>query len=917
MSKTELSKSYEPKDIEEKWARIWTESGVNTPELDSKKPSFSMVIPPPNITGALHIGHALNVTLQDVLARYKRMKGFNVLWLPGIDHAGIATQNVIEKQIAEEGLDRHKVGRDEFVKRVWRWKEESGGIIINQFKRLGASCDWTRLRFTMDEGLSRAVREVFVRLYSEGLIYRGDYIINWCPRCHTALSDLEVQTEEKEGSLWYIEYPLVNPMPKIKSLTVATTRPETMLGDAAVAVNPADGRYKGVIGKTLRLPLTDRQIPVIADDSVSLEFGTGAVKITPAHDFNDFEMGSRHNLPAIKIMDVNARMNEETGEFAGMDRFAARKKIVAELEAAGFLNKIEKHKLMLGSCYRCSTVVEPTLSKQWFVKTAPLAAPAIKAVEDGVIRFVPKGWENTYFDWMRNIRDWCISRQIWWGHRIPAWHCADCGGITVSTKDPPKCEKCACANIERDPDVLDTWFSSALWPFSTLGWPDETEELKIFYPTSALSTSFDIIFFWVARMIMMGLKFMDAPPFKDVYIHALVRDAQGQKMSKSKGNVIDPLLMFEQYGTDAFRFTLAILAAQGRDIKLSDERIAGNRNFCNKIWNLTRFILMNVEGMSGGSVDESGLNTADKWILTRRSICVLEVSEAVESYGFDEAARSLYRFVWHELCDWYVELVKLDLRGDNGPERKTAAQGVIVAVFKDTLKLLHPFMPFITDELYTYLPGLQKTVTLMATEFPKADEMYFYETTEMEKNVIQPVYRNVLRSKHDKEAADMELVMDVIRSVRNIRTEMNVALGAAVELVCIAPDAAVRDTLKRNEGYIKLLAKAASLIVREPGGSPLPKSAAFGRASEGGRGVEVYVPLEGCIDLDVETSRLSKELDKARLESDSVEKRLSSEAFSAKAPPDVVEKERERLIGLREKIAKLTASIERLKGMKG
>ncbi len=889
MSETELSKSYEPKEIEEKWARIWTESGVNTPEPDSKKPPFSMVIPPPNITGALHIGHALNVTLQDALARYKRMKGFNVLWLPGIDHAGIATQNVVERQIAEEGLDRHKVGRDEFVERVWRWKEKSGGVIIAQFKRLGASCDWTRLRFTMDEGLSKAVREVFVRLYDEGLIYRGDYIINWCPRCHTALSDLEVQSEEKEGSLWHIEYPLVEPTPEIKSMIVATTRPETMLGDAAVAVNPDDGRYKNVIGRMLKLPLTDREIPVIADASVAAEFGTGAVKITPAHDFNDFDVASRHNLPHIRVMDVNARMNENAGAFAGMDRFGARKKIVAALEGQGLLAKIDKHKLMLGGCYRCSTVVEPTLSKQWFVKTAPLAGPAIKAVEDGAIRFVPKGWENTYFDWMRNIRDWCISRQIWWGHRIPAWHCAGCGAVTVSISDPVKCGKCSSPEITQDPDVLDTWFSSALWPFSTLGWPEKTVELKTYYPTSALSTSFDIIFFWVARMIMMGMKFMDAPPFKDVYIHALVRDAQGQKMSKSKGNVIDPLLMFEQYGTDAFRFTLAILAAQGRDIKLSDERIAGNRNFCNKIWNLTRFILMNVDGNSGGSVDGLNLNTADKWILTRLSVCAKETSDAIEDYRFDEAARSLYRFVWHELCDWYVELVKLDLRGENGLERKTVAQRVMVAVFKDTLKLLHPFMPFITDELYTYLPGAQKAVTLMTLPYPAVNGF-------------------------PSEAVDMELAMDVIRAVRNIRTEMNVALGAMVECVCIAPDPAVRENLKANEGYIKLLAKAGSLIVREPGVQPPPKSAAFGRASEGGRGVEVYVPLEGCIDLDVETSRLSKELAKAGAELESVEKRLSSEAFSAKAPPEVVEKERERLVGLREKIAKLAASIERLKG---
>ncbi|MDP2689571.1 MAG: valine--tRNA ligase, partial [Deltaproteobacteria bacterium] len=506
------------------------------------------------------------------------MKGFNVLWLPGIDHAGIATQNVVERQLAAEGIDRHALGRDAFIERVWKWKERYGDTIINQLKRLGASCDWTRLRFTMDEGLSRAVREVFTTLYSEGLIYRGDYIINWCPRCHTALSDLEVEFSETEGKLWYMDYPLVEPAGDLKALTVATTRPETMLGDTAVAVNPADERYKGVIGKKIRLPLTGREIPVIGDDSVSMEFGTGAVKITPAHDFNDFDISKRHDLPSLKVMDINARMNENAGRFAGLDRFEARKKVLEGLEELGLLNKIEDYKLMLGGCYRCSTVVEPTLSKQWFVKVGPLAGPAIKAVEDGSTRFVPKGWENLYFDWMRNIRDWCISRQIWWGHRIPAWHCG-CGHLTVSTADPTECGRCGSREITQDPDVLDTWFSSALWPFSTLGWPDKTEDLERFYPTAVLSTSFDIIFFWVARMMMMGLKFMGRVPFRDVYIHALIRDAQGQKMSKSKGNVIDPLVMMGEYGTDAFRFTLAVLAAQGRDIKLAEDRIAGYRNF--------------------------------------------------------------------------------------------------------------------------------------------------------------------------------------------------------------------------------------------------------------------------------------------------------------------------------------------------
>ncbi|MBI5493349.1 MAG: valine--tRNA ligase [Deltaproteobacteria bacterium] len=894
MDEKTLSKTYEPKEVEERWSRHWIESKAGTPEPGSNKPAFSMVIPPPNITGALHLGHALNSTLQDILARYKRMKGYNVLWLPGIDHAGIATQNVVERQLAEEGLTRHKIGRDEFVKRVWQWKEASGGTIISQLKRLGASCDWTRLRFTMDEGLSRAVREVFTRLYKEGLIYRGDYIINWCPRCHTALSDLEVNFEETDGSLWYMEYPLKEPVEGMKGLTVATTRPETMLGDTAVAVNPNDERYKGLIGKMLILPLTGREIPVIGDDSVSAEFGTGAVKITPAHDFNDFEVSKRHNLPALNVMDENGRMNENAGRFAGLDRFEARKRIVEELQAAGLMPKIDKYKLMLGSCYRCSTVVEPRLSKQWFVKVGPLAAPAIKAVEAGEIRFVPKGWENTYFDWMRNIRDWCISRQIWWGHRIPAWHCKDCGHITVSTVDPDVCERCGKKNIAQDNDVLDTWFSSALWPFSTLGWPDDTKELKVFYPTSVLSTSFDIIFFWVARMIMMGLKFMDSPPFREVYIHALIRDAQGQKMSKSKGNVIDPLVMMEKYGTDALRFTLAVLAAQGRDIKLAEDRISGYRNFCNKIWNLARFTLMNIgdgPDQATAPLDESTLNMADKWILSRRSVCIKEVSEAIDGYKFDEAARALYRFVWHELCDWYVELIKQDLKGERGPERKETSAKVLVEVFKDALKMLHPFMPFITEELYGYLPGAGEA--LHKEQYPVEGGLY------------------------NKEAAEMEEVMDVIRAIRNIRTEMNIAQDAKTDCVCFAADHDLRETIARNAEYIKQLAKVKGLDVKEAGERPRNAVSAIAGGAEGRPRVEVYVPLAGLIDFEAEMKKLRKELEKTLVEYDSVEKKLSNEAFVARAPKDVVEKDRARLAGLLEKKAKIETGLERIRDLKG
>ncbi|HBG46270.1 MAG TPA: valine--tRNA ligase [Deltaproteobacteria bacterium] len=888
MSEKTLEKTYEPGSVEARWASFWIDQSLATPDLASGKPGFSMVIPPPNITGALHLGHALNSTLQDILARFKRMRGYNVLWLPGIDHAGIATQNVVEKQLAAEGLDRHQLGREAFIERVWKWKNESGGTIVNQLKRIGASCDWTRLRFTMDEGLSRAVREVFTRLYKEGLIYQGDYIINWCPRCHTALSDLEVEFSETDGSLWYMEYPLVEPVGGLKSLTVATTRPETMLGDTAVAVNPEDDRYKGLIGKKIRLPFVDREIPVIGDDSVSIEFGTGAVKITPAHDFNDFEVGRRHNLPSIKVMDESARMNENAGPFKGIDRYEARKRIVAGLEEKGLLQKIDRHKLMLGGCYRCSTVVEPTLSRQWFVKVGPLAEPAIKAVEEGNIRFVPKNWENLYFDWMRNIRDWCISRQIWWGHRIPAWHCKDCGAVTVDTVDPTACSGCGSRDIEQDPDVLDTWFSSALWPFSTLGWPDKTEELKAFYPTAVLSTSFDIIFFWVARMIMMGLKFAGGEPFKDVYIHALIRDAKGQKMSKSKGNVIDPLVMMEKYGTDALRFTLAVLAAQGRDIKLAEERISGYRNFCNKIWNVARFTLMNLEGHVEG-LDEAGFNIADRWLWHRRNVCIREVSEAIEGYRFDEAARALYRFVWHELCDWYVELVKLDLRGENGPERKLIAQQVLAAVLMDTMKLLHPFMPFITEEIAEKLPGAPKS--LMSSEFPKEGTAY------------------------PEDAARMEEVMDVIRAVRNIRTDMNVAPSATTDCTCYSLDAGVREILSAGADYIRLLARVKELVIAESGERP---SDAVSALAGGGdqKKVEVFVPLGGLVDFEVEEKRLVKELEKTVAEKTGVAKKLSNKEFTDKAPAEVVEKDRARLDALEEKTDKLKAGLERIRSIR-
>jgi len=893
MGARQLDKVYNPEVVEERWSNYWLEKGLFRADVDSRKPPFSMVIPPPNITGSLHMGHALNNTIQDIVARYKRMRGFNVLWLPGTDHAGIATQHVVEKQLLQEGLDRHKLGRERFIERVWRWKEESGGAIINQLKRLGCSCDWTRLRFTMDEGLSRAVREVFVRLYREGLIYRGDYIINWCPRCLTALSDLEVEHEEMEGNLYYIEYPLKKVQGsrfKVqKTITVATTRPETMLGDTAVAVNPDDKRYKAFIGKVLILPLMGREIPIIADSTVDMEFGTGAVKVTPAHDFADFEMALRHRLEAVKIMDMEGRMNENAGPYKGLDRFTCRQRVIEDLRGLGLLRKVERYRLYLGHCYRCRTVVEPTLSRQWFVRVKTMAEPAIKAAVDGRTRFVPKGWENTYFDWMRNIRDWCISRQIWWGHRIPAWYCEQCDYVTVSVDEPDVCGGCGHPSIQQETDVLDTWFSSALWPFSTLGWPEETREMKIFYPTSVLVTGFDIIFFWVARMMMMGIKFMGDVPFKDVYIHALVRDALGQKMSKSRGNVIDPLMMMDRYGTDAFRFTLAAMAAQGRDIRLAEERIEGYRNFCNKIWNLARFTLMNLgcEMWDVGCGENlpptphlpspTSYTLADKWLITRLNKTIEEVTKGIEEYRFNDSAGAIYQFIWHELCDWYVEIIKSDLKGEKGEERKRITQALLLKVLKDALKLLHPFMPFITEEIWSYLPGGDEFI--MLSSFPEAGEVY-------------------------PDAQEFARIMDVIRAIRNVRTEMHIPPGSDIDVIATSEDPYARGLLAKGEGYIKALAKASVRV--SPG--ERPKDAVSVVVGD----IEVFVPLKGVIDLDEEEGRLKREMEKVDKELSALEIRLSNEDFLKKAPQEIVAKERDRHDALLKKKAILEEGLKRI-----
>ena len=882
-----LDKRYDPKEIEKRWYDFWIEREYFKSESGSEKPSYCVVIPPPNVTGSLHIGHALNFTLQDIMVRWKRMSGFNTLWLPGTDHAGIATQNVVEKKLQGEGLDRHSLGREKFVEKVWEWKKLYGGTIINQLKSLGASCDWSRERFTLDEGLSRAVKEVFVRLYEDGLIYRGDYIINWCPRCHTALSDLEVEHEDKKGKLWYIKYNLAREKGHV---IVATTRPETYLGDTAVAVNPEDERYKDVIGKMVKLPVLNREVPIIADEFVDYSFGTGAVKVTPAHDPNDFEMARRHNLPFIKLMTGEGKMTEEAGPYSGQDRFECRKNVLSDLEDLGHLEKIEDHDLAIGHCYRCKTVVEPYLSKQWFVKIKPLAEEAVRAVKDGRVSIVPPAWENSYFDWMDNIRDWCISRQIWWGHRIPVWYCKSCEEIIVSRETPTKC-KCGSDNLKQDEDVLDTWFSSALWPFSTLGWPDETDDLKTFYPTNVLVTGFDILFFWVARMIMMGLKFMKQQPFDHVYIHALIRDVEGQKMSKSKGNVIDPLKMTDAYGTDAFRFTLAAYAAQGRDVKFDEKRVEGYRHFLNKIWNVARFISMNIkegedvvpvkELCRGGS--QTALTLADRWILSRLSAVCSEVNISLEDYRFNDSASTLYQFIWHELCDWYVELIKPELYGDNAESKKTAIS-ILVHVFEVALALVHPFMPFISEEIWQQLPTGKEVDSLCIRKFPTAEDGI-----------------------EDRDAEEkMSVVMEAVTGIRSIRGELNIS--PSVELRALIKTLDSTDVvLSANINYLKKLARAKEIEI----GNDLepPKNAATAIKSA----MEIFVPLKGLIDIDVEINRLNKELAKTEKELMFVKKKLANEDFRCKAPKTVVEENKAKYDEYKDKLQVIQESIDKLR----
>jgi len=881
MENNVLAKTYNPKEVEERWYKYWEENDLFKANAKSDKSPFSIVIPPPNVTGSLHMGHALNNTLQDILCRYKRMKGYNVLWQPGTDHAGIATQNVVEKDLALKKTDRHQIGREQFIELVWEWRKKYGGIIINQLKRLGGSCDWSRERFTMDEGLSKAVREVFVSLYEENLIYRGDYIINWCPRCHTALADLEVEHEDTDSFLYYIRYPFEN---QKGSLTIATTRPETLLGDTAVAVNPEDERYGNLSGLNVLLPVLNKPIPVILDKYVDKEFGTGALKITPAHDLNDFEIGNAHGLERIKVIDESGKMNELSGPYQGMDRFECREKILDDLKNSGLLEKIEPYRNAIGHCYRCKTMIEPLLSKQWFVKTAPLAEKAIAAVKDGKTKIIPENWERVYFEWMNNIKDWCISRQIWWGHRIPAWFCQECGEVIVAKEEPKICTRCKSTNIQQETDVLDTWFSSALWPFSTLGWPDSTDELKAFYPTSVLVTGFDILFFWVARMMMMSLHFMGDIPFRDVYIHALVKDDQGQKMSKSKGNIIDPLVVLDSFGTDSFRFTLSVLAAQGRDIRISEERIAGYRNFMNKIWNAARFSLMNLKDCKSPSINADALTLADTWIMSRIGVVADEISSHIDDYKFNDAASITYQFVWHEFCDWYLEMVKLELYSKD-QKRIEVAQSVMQTVLSGVLRLLHPFVPFITEEIWQRMPHTEGSI--MIAQFPQGTDFIYDEES----------------------IKEMDLIKEVITGVRNIRGEMNIPPKKDVKIIIDVKRKKEKEIFKNNLSYITNLAKVESVELVSD--MEKPDSSATYVFSD----IQVHVLLKGLINYDDERKRIYKGIKKIEKEMEMSKKKLENSDFLNQAPSHIVENVKEKVQHMSMKLEKLHQNFTILKGL--
>ncbi len=870
---TELAKTYEPNEVEKRIYDFWMKGGWFHAEPDPKKKPYTIVIPPPNITGQLHMGHALDETMQDILIRWKRMQGYSALWLPGTDHASIATEAKIVEAMRQEGVSKEEIGREKFLERAWAWKEKFGGRIIEQLKLLGSSCDWDRQRFTMDEGCSKAVRHVFVKLYEQGLIYRGERIINWCPNCRTAISDAEVNFEEKEGSFWHLRYPLADGSGFIE---LATTRPETMLGDTAVAVHPDDERYKHLVGKTVILPLVNKEIPIIADEYVEMDFGTGVVKITPAHDPNDFEVGRRHNLPVINVMDDSGAINENGGKYAGMPGLEARKQIVKDLDEAGYLIKIEPIKHNVGTCSRCHTVVEPRVSTQWFVKMDPLAKPAVDAVKDGKIRFIPERMDKIYYNWMENIKDWCISRQLWWGHRIPAWYCEDCGETIVSETDPTICPKCGKAHLRQDSDTLDTWFSSALWPFSTLGWPENTEELKYFYPTDTLVTGYDIIFFWVARMIFSGLEHMGEVPFKTVFFHGLVRDAQGRKMSKSLGNGIDPVEVIDQYGADALRFTLVTGNSPGNDMRFSDEKVAASRNFANKIWNAARFIHMNIDGRDVPCVLPEALTLEDKWIVSRFHTLAREMTDNMGKFELGIAVAKLYDFLWSDFCDWFIELAKLRMNSGDEADGQKARQ-VLVWTLSNTLKLLHPFMPFITEEIWQSLP--HEGEALIVAKWPEYEEAKSFPEAE----------------------AEMAKVMELITAVRTRRSEMNVPPSKKAHLYL---ETATPNCFETEREAILRLAYCSGLEIGD--GFQIGEGAVtvVTAACKG------YLPMEDLVDKAAETARLTKELEGAKKQLQNAEAKLANESFIGKAPQKVIDGVKANAEKLREKVRMIEESLK-------
>ena len=873
MSK-ELAKTYEPQEVEDRIYEFWTKGNYFHAEPDPKKKPYTIVIPPPNITGQLHMGHALDETLQDILIRWRRMQGYCALWLPGTDHASIATEAKIVEAMRQEGVTKEEIGREAFLERAWDWKRQYGGRIVEQLKKLGSSCDWERERFTLDEGCSKAVREVFVRLYEKGLIYRGERIINWCPHCKTSISDAEVEFEEKAGHFWHLRYPFKDGS---GYLELATTRPETMLGDTAVAVHPEDERYQDIIGKTLILPLVGREIPVVADTYVEKDFGTGVVKITPAHDPNDFEVGLRHNLEIINVMNEDGSINENGGKYCGMSGLEARKAIVRDLEEQGFLVRIEDIKHNVGTCYRCGTVVEPRVSKQWFVKMKPLAEPAVDCVRDGQIQFIPERMNKTYYNWMENIKDWCISRQLWWGHRIPAWYCPDCGEMIVAREAPHACPKCGCTNLHQDEDTLDTWFSSALWPFSTLGWPEKTKELEYFYPTDTLVTGYDIIFFWVARMIFSGLEHMKEVPFKTVFFHGLVRDAQGRKMSKSLGNGIDPLEVIAQYGADALRFTLVTGISPGNDTRFSTERVEASRNFANKLWNASRFILMNIEGKEVKNELPARLATEDKWIVSAFNRVAKEVNENLEKFELGIAAQKLYDFLWDQFCDWFIEIAKICLTGDDEQAAQEVRQ-VLVWVMTRTLAMLHPFMPYITEEIWQTMP--HDGEALIVNSYPSYDPALDFPEA----------------------SARMESVMAAVRAVRNRRSEMNVAPSRRTKLYLAT---AKPDVFVEGTAIFQRLAYATELEVAD-------SFTLDGAVTIVTPDAKIYIQMDELVDKAAEIARLTKELESAEKQYATAQAKLSNEKFTGKAPANVVEGVRQNAARLQEHIALIRSSLEAL-----